>query len=216
MLAWCRHVHVRPHCFILTEACSCRLELAYFAGKISKNRLVCKIAVALTYYGSCRLLVMGSWRCIQLKLHAFLLHALPSVMSYHWYAVTTLTPLHAANTSHHVQQPPPSITSTPAKPVHSTQAANMTTIRNTTPAQTTSSHTNKPTKPVQNSSTTATPTHTTAVQQTPVGPSFGDVSQSDDSSGIEVKEYPYQTEVIVHKICFVRNSLANENLIFPW
>ena len=36
-------------------------ELAYFAGKISKNRLVCKNAVALAYYGSCRLLVMGSW-----------------------------------------------------------------------------------------------------------------------------------------------------------
>ena len=29
--------------------------------KISKNRLVCKNAVALAYYGSCRLLVMGSW-----------------------------------------------------------------------------------------------------------------------------------------------------------
>ena len=29
--------------------------------KRSKNRLVCKIAVALAYYGSCRLLVMGSW-----------------------------------------------------------------------------------------------------------------------------------------------------------
>ena len=24
---------MRPHCFILTEACSCGLELAYFAGK---------------------------------------------------------------------------------------------------------------------------------------------------------------------------------------
>ena len=36
----------------------CRLELAYFAGKISKNRLVCKNAVALAYYG--RPLVMGS------------------------------------------------------------------------------------------------------------------------------------------------------------
>ena len=36
---WCRHVQVRPHCFILTEACSYRLELAYFAGKISKYRL---------------------------------------------------------------------------------------------------------------------------------------------------------------------------------
>ena len=60
LMLTCRHVHVRPHCFILTEACSCRLELAYFAGKISKNRLVCKNAVALAYYGSCRLLVMGS------------------------------------------------------------------------------------------------------------------------------------------------------------
>ena len=51
---------MRPHCFILTKACSCRLELTYFAGKISKNRLVCKNAVALAYYyGSCRLLVMA-------------------------------------------------------------------------------------------------------------------------------------------------------------
>ena len=38
------------HCFILTEACSCTLELAYFTGKIAKNRLVCKNAVALAYY----------------------------------------------------------------------------------------------------------------------------------------------------------------------
>ena len=60
MSTLCRHVHVRPHCFMLIEACSCRLELAYFAGKISKNRLFCKNAVALAYYGSCRLLVMGS------------------------------------------------------------------------------------------------------------------------------------------------------------
>ena len=57
----CRRVHVTPHCFILTEACSSRLKLAYFAGKISKNRLVCKNAVALVYYGSCRLQVVGSW-----------------------------------------------------------------------------------------------------------------------------------------------------------
>ena len=42
-------------------ACSQAMELAYFAGKIAKNRLVCKnAAVALAYYGSCRLLVMGS------------------------------------------------------------------------------------------------------------------------------------------------------------
>ena len=57
----CRHVHVRLHYFILTEAFSCTLDLAYFAGKIAKNRLVCKNAVALAYYGSFRLLVMGSW-----------------------------------------------------------------------------------------------------------------------------------------------------------
>ena len=60
LMLTCRHVHVRPHCFPLTEACLCRLELAYLAGKISKKRLVCKNAVALAYYGSCRLLVMGS------------------------------------------------------------------------------------------------------------------------------------------------------------
>ena len=40
---------------------SCRLELAYFGGKISKNRLVCKNAVAFAYHESCRLLVMGSY-----------------------------------------------------------------------------------------------------------------------------------------------------------
>ena len=56
-----RHVDMRLHCFILTKACSCQLELNYFAGKISKNRLVGKNAVALTYYGSRKLLVMGSW-----------------------------------------------------------------------------------------------------------------------------------------------------------
>ena len=61
----CRHILERPHCFMLSEACSCRLELAYFAGKTSKNRLVCKNAVALAYYGSCRLLVMGSWYCMK-------------------------------------------------------------------------------------------------------------------------------------------------------
>ena len=37
-----------------------------FAGKISKNRLVCKNAVTLAYYGSCRLLVMGS--CMRLMI----------------------------------------------------------------------------------------------------------------------------------------------------
>ena len=62
MSMWCGHIHVRLRCFILTEACSCRLELAYLTEKISKNSLVCKNAVALAFYGSCRLLVMGSWR----------------------------------------------------------------------------------------------------------------------------------------------------------
>ena len=41
----------------------CR-ELAYFVGKMSKNRMVCKNAIALAYYGSCRFSVMsslGSW-----------------------------------------------------------------------------------------------------------------------------------------------------------
>ena len=59
LMVTCRHLHVRPHCFIPAEACSCRLELAYFAGRISKNRLVCKNAVSLPYYGSYRLLVIG-------------------------------------------------------------------------------------------------------------------------------------------------------------
>ena len=57
MSKWCQHVHLRPHRFILTEACSCGLELAYFAGKISNNALACKNAVAFAYYWSCRLLV---------------------------------------------------------------------------------------------------------------------------------------------------------------
>ena len=39
----------------------CELELGFFAVKKSKNRLVCKNAVVLAYYGSCRFLVMGSW-----------------------------------------------------------------------------------------------------------------------------------------------------------
>ena len=42
---------MRPHCFILSEACSYRLDLAYFAIEISKNRLFCKSAFALAYYG---------------------------------------------------------------------------------------------------------------------------------------------------------------------
>ena len=41
MTRTCRLVHVRLHCFILIEACSRRLELTYFAGTISENRLFC-------------------------------------------------------------------------------------------------------------------------------------------------------------------------------
>ena len=63
LMLTCRHVHVRPHCFILTEACSCRLELAYFAGKISKNRLVWNNAFAMAYYRSCRLLMYTRQPC---------------------------------------------------------------------------------------------------------------------------------------------------------
>ena len=51
---------MRPQGFILTDKSSCRLKLAYFAGKIPKNSLVYKNVVALAYYGSCRLLVMDS------------------------------------------------------------------------------------------------------------------------------------------------------------
>ena len=32
----CRHVHMRPHCFILTEACSCRLHWPIFREKYLK------------------------------------------------------------------------------------------------------------------------------------------------------------------------------------
>ena len=61
----CRHIQERPHCFTHLD----RNWPIYFAGKISKNRLVCKNAVALAYYGSCRLLVMGScWKWVPLAL----------------------------------------------------------------------------------------------------------------------------------------------------
>ena len=61
------------NCCILTEAWSCRLELAYFAEKIFKNRLACKNAVAFAYYGSCRFLVSGSCLCSFLKNRRILL-----------------------------------------------------------------------------------------------------------------------------------------------
>ena len=53
------------HDVLLTCSCEAalfyrRLELAYFAGKISKIDWSVKNAVALTYYRSCRLVVMDS------------------------------------------------------------------------------------------------------------------------------------------------------------
>lgn len=121
-------------------------------------------------------------------LHAFLFHALPLAMSYYCDAMNAFIPPHTANSPHHVQQTPPSITSTPVKPLHPTQVANTTTIRHTTPTQTQSNHTSKPTEPAQNGSTTVTPTQRTTVEQTPAGPNFGDVSQPDDSSGTEIQK----------------------------
>ena len=61
----------RMYCFVFTEACTCRLELAYFAEKISKNRhrQVYKNVVALAYYGSCRLLVTGSCPSLVIQYH---------------------------------------------------------------------------------------------------------------------------------------------------
>ena len=60
---WCWHVLVRPHCFIITEACSCRLELPILWEKYLKIGL-CKNAIALACYESCRLLVIGSCTCL--------------------------------------------------------------------------------------------------------------------------------------------------------
>ena len=76
MSTWCRNVHVRPHCFILTKACSCGLELAYFARKISKNRLVRKNAVALAYFGSCRTLFLAKTMFYFIHIHINVNHFL--------------------------------------------------------------------------------------------------------------------------------------------
>ena len=48
LLKWLKRAHVDWNCL--------------FPGKISKNRLVCKNATGFAYYGSWRLLVMGSWQ----------------------------------------------------------------------------------------------------------------------------------------------------------
>ena len=55
MLA-CRHdvdiiIHVRPHCFILSEACSCRLEMAYFMRKYLKIDWSVKLPLHLLIMG---------------------------------------------------------------------------------------------------------------------------------------------------------------------
>ena len=73
LILTCRHDVDMFNCCILTEARSCRLELAYFAEKISKNRLACKNAIVFAYYGSCRLLVSGSCFCSFLKNRRILL-----------------------------------------------------------------------------------------------------------------------------------------------
>lgn len=121
-------------------------------------------------------------------LHAFLFLALPLAMSYYCDAMNAFIPPRTANSPHHVQQTPPSITNTPVKPLHPTQVTNTTTIRYTTPTQTQSNHTSTPTEPAQNGSTTVMPTQRTTVEQTPAGPNFGDVSQPDDSSGTEIQK----------------------------
>ena len=48
----------RPLFYSYRSVLMLTLELAYFAGKIYKNRLVRKNAMALAYYGSCKFLVM--------------------------------------------------------------------------------------------------------------------------------------------------------------
>ena len=56
MSSRCRHLQVRRPCFILIETYSCRLKLTFFRAQISKSRLVRKNAIALAYYGSCKIL----------------------------------------------------------------------------------------------------------------------------------------------------------------
>ena len=49
------NVRVRPHCFVLTKAWKWPISREKY---LKLNRLVCKNAVALAYYGRCRLLVI--------------------------------------------------------------------------------------------------------------------------------------------------------------
>lgn len=83
------------------------------------------------------------------------------------------------NTSHHAPQNPHKTTLMP----QTAQATNKTAVAHTSPMQKTSNHTNKPSKAAQNMSTTAVPTHKSTTTTTPAAPDFGDVSQTDDSSG---------------------------------
>ena len=78
MSTWCRHVHgseaalFYPYRSVLMQA-----GTGLFRGKSIQNRLVCKNAIALAYYGSCRLLVMGS--CVSWIYVQFLIGLVPLV-----------------------------------------------------------------------------------------------------------------------------------------
>ena len=47
----CRYVHVMPHCFILTESCSCRLELEYLIRGKKYLKIDWSVKMPLHYYG---------------------------------------------------------------------------------------------------------------------------------------------------------------------
>ena len=69
---WCWHVDMMLTCsrevaVFLPKRARVDWNWPISREKISKNRLVCKNAVALTYYGSRRLLVMGSWKCMAIR-----------------------------------------------------------------------------------------------------------------------------------------------------
>ena len=61
-LTWCWHVHARQHCFILTDLAHVDWKWSISREKYLKIDSSVKNSVALAYYGSCRLLLMYSWR----------------------------------------------------------------------------------------------------------------------------------------------------------
>ena len=65
LMLTCRHVHVGRIVLSSPKRAHVDWNWPISREKISKNRLVCKNAIALAYYGSCRLLVMCS--CGHLK-----------------------------------------------------------------------------------------------------------------------------------------------------